>query len=112
MSDEKKDGLLKQETIQKLELCMEMAATDAIDLITEGYGQDLFSKEGRGDKVWFYKGSKEALTNVEKIKSILQDHYTFKGDPDSRKQSPEAAAAALLESVAKKLDERNKHRPS
>ena len=112
MSDEKKDGLLKPETIQKLELCLEMAAKDAVDLITEGYGQTIFSKEGRGDKVWFYKGAKEALTNVEKLKNLLQDHYTFKGDPESRKKSPEAAAAEMLESVTKKLDERKKQRPS
>mgnify|MGYP001545414296 CR=1 FL=1 len=35
MSDEKKLRFLKPETVEKLKLCMEMASTDAIDLITE-----------------------------------------------------------------------------
>ena len=57
MSNEKsKVGKLKPETKEKLELCLEMASTDAIDLITEAYGQNLFEKQGRGDKVWLYKG--------------------------------------------------------
>lgn len=110
MSEEKKTGKLKPETKQKLELCLEMTSTDAVDLITEAYGKDLFDKDGRGDKVWLYKGAKEALTVMEKLKRVLLDDELTTGNTDDRKISPEAQAAALLESVAKKLEERK--RPS
>lgn len=111
MSEETKVGHLKPETKEKLKLCLEMASTDAVDLITEAYGKDLFDKEGRGDKVWLYKGAKEALTCLEKLKRVLIDDEQTTGNIDDRKVSPEAQAAALLESVAKKLEER-KQRPS
>lgn len=111
MSDEKKTGKLKPETKEKLELCLEMASTDAIDLLTEAYGKDIFDKEGRGDKVWLYKGAKEALTCLEKLKRVLIDDEQTTGSTDGRSISPEAQAAKLLESVAKKLEER-KQRPS
>ncbi|OTG80812.1 hypothetical protein B9T31_16065 [Acinetobacter sp. ANC 4558] len=111
MTEKTKAGHLKPETKEKLKLCLEMAATDTVDLMTEAYGQNLFEKEGRGDKVWLYKGAKEALTCMEKLKRILNDDELSVGDPNDRKISPEAQAAALLESVAKKLEER-KQRPS
>lgn len=111
MSDENKTGKLKPETKQKLKLCLEMASTDAVDLVTEAYGKDLFDKDGRGDKVWLYKGAKEALTVMEKLKRVLLDDEQTTGNTDGRKVSPEAQATALLESVAKKLEER-KQRPS
>ena len=111
MSVEKKVGKLKPETKEKLELCLEMASTDAVDLITEAYGKDIFEKEGRGDKVWLYKGAKEALTCMEKLKRVLLDDEQTTGSTDGRNISAEAQAAKLLESVAKKLEER-KQRPS
>ncbi|MBU3083158.1 hypothetical protein [Acinetobacter seifertii] len=111
MSKEKKVGHLKPETKEKLELCLEMAATDTIDLMTEAYGKELFDKEGRGDKVWLYKGAKEALTCMEKLKRILNDDELAVGDPNDRKVTPEMQAAKLLEEVAKKLEAR-KQRPS
>ncbi|ENX36333.1 hypothetical protein F889_00495 [Acinetobacter colistiniresistens] len=111
MSTEKKVGHLKPETKEKLKLCLEMSATDTVDLMTEAYGKDIFDKEGRGDKVWLYKGAKEALTCMEKLKRILNDDELSVGDPNDRKITPEMQAAALLESVAKKLEER-KQRPS
>lgn len=111
MSEEKKTGKLNPETKEKLEFCLEMCANDAIDLITEAYGQDLFDKKGRGDKVWLYKGSKEALTNLEKLKRILMDDELTTGNTDGRAVSAEAQAAKLLEGIAKKLEER-KQRPS
>ena len=111
MSVEKKVGKLKPETKEKLELCLEMASTDAVDLITEAYGKDIFDKEGRGDKVWLYKGAKEALTCLEKLKRVLIDDEQTTGSTDGRNISAEAQAAKLLESVAKKLEER-KQRPS
>ncbi|WP_151775903.1 hypothetical protein [Acinetobacter colistiniresistens] len=111
MSTEKKVGHLKSETKEKLKLCLEMSATDTIDLMTEAYGKDIFDKEGRGDKVWLYKGAKEALTCMEKLKRILNDDELSVGDPNDRKITPEMQATALLESVAKKLEER-KQRPS
>ena len=111
MSDEKKLRFLKPETIEKLKLCMEMAGSDAVDLMTEAYGQDVFDKAGRGDKVWLYKGAKEALTCMEKLNRVLLDDEQSTGDGSDRKVSPEAQAAAILESVAKKLEER-KQRPS
>ena len=112
MSDEKKKvGHLKPETKEKLILCLEMAGTDTIDLMTEAYGKDIFDKDGRGDKVWLYKGAKEALTCMEKLKRILNNDELSVGDPNDRKISPESQAAAILESVAKKLEER-KQRPS
>ena len=111
MSEETKVGHLKPETKEKLKLCLEMASTDAIDLLTEAYGKDLFDKEGRGDKVWLYKGAKEALTCLEKLKRVLIDDEQTTGNIDDRKVSPEAQAAALFESVAKKLEAR-KQRPS
>ena len=111
MSDEKKTGKIKPETKEKLELCLEMASTDAIDLLTEAYGKDIFDKEGRGDKVWLYKGAKEALTCLEKLKRVLIDDEQTTGSTDGRNISAEAQAAKLLESVAKKLEER-KQRPS
>jgi len=52
MTEKTKTGHLKPETKEKLKLCLEMAATDTVDLMTEAYGQNLFEKEGRGDKVW------------------------------------------------------------
>lgn len=110
MSDEKKVGKLKPETKEKLELCMEMAASSSVDLITEAYGQDIFDKKGRGDLVWLYKGAKEALTCLEKLKRVLLDDEQT-ADVSGRATSPEAQAVALLESVAKKLEER-KQRPS
>ena len=110
-TEKKKVGHLKPETKEKLELSLEMAATDAVDLMTEAYGKDLFDKEGRGDKVWLYKGAKEALTCMEKLKRILDDDELSVGDPNDRKITPEMQAAKLLESVAKKLEER-KQRPS
>lgn len=110
-TEKKKVGHLKPETKEELELCLEMAATDAVDLMTEAYGKDLFDKEGRGDKVWLYKGAKEALTCMEKLKRILNDDELSVGDPNSRQITPEMQAAKLLESVAKKLEER-KQRPS
>ena len=111
MSVEKKVGKLKPETKEKLELCLEMASTDAVDLITEAYGKDIFEKEGRGDKVWLYKGAKEALTCMEKLKRVLLDDEQT-ADVSGRAVSPESQAAALLESIGKKLDERKKQRPS
>lgn len=111
MSKEKKVGHLKPETKEKLELCLQMAATDTVDLMTEAYGKDLFDKEGRGDKVWLYKGAKEALTCMEKLKRILNDDELAVGDPNDRKITPEMQAAKLLEEVAKKLEAR-KQRPS
>ncbi len=111
MSTEKKVGHLKPETKEKLELCLEMAATDTVDLMTEAYGKDIFDKEGRGDKVWLYKGAKEALTCMEKLKRILNDDELAVGDPNDRKITPEMQAAELLKSVAEKLEAR-KQRPS
>lgn len=111
MSDEKKLRFLKPETVEKLKLCMEMAGADAVDLMTEAYGQDVFDKKGRGDKVWLYKGAKEALTCMEKLNRVLLDDEQTTGNKDERSISPEAQAAKLLESVAKKLEER-KQRPS
>lgn len=111
MSEKKEAGKLSPETKQKLELCLEMASTDAIDLVTEAYGQDLFNKQGRGDKVWLYKGAKEALTVMEKLKRVLLDDQQTAGDTGGRKITPEAQATALMESVMKKLEER-KQRPS
>lgn len=107
----KKVGHLKPETKEKLELSLEMAASSSIDLITEAYGQDIFDKQGRGDLVWLYKGAKEALTCMEKIKRILNDDELSVGDPNDRQITPEMQAAKLLEAVSKKLEER-KQRPS
>ena len=113
MSIEKKRGGLSRltpETKLKLEMCLEQTATDAVDLLTEAYGQDVFDKNGRGDKVWLYKGAKEALTCMEKLNRVLDDSEGAASD-DDRKESAESAAAKLLGSVAKKLEER-KQRPS
>lgn len=107
---EEKTGKIKPETKKSLELCLQMASTDAVDLITEAYGQDLFDKDGRGDKVWLYKGAKEALTVIEKLKRVLLDEQTT-GNTDNRKVTPEQQATALLEQVSKKLEAR-KQRPS
>lgn len=107
---EEKTGKIKPETKKNLELCLQMASTDAVDLITEAYGQDLFDKDGRGDKVWLYKGAKEALTVIEKLKRVLLDEQTT-GNTDNRKVTPEQQATALLEQVSKKLEAR-KQRPS
>ncbi len=111
MTIEKKSGHLKPETKEKLKLCLEMAGTDTVDLITEAYGKDLFEKEGRGDKVWLYKGAKEALSCIEKLKRVLNDEELTRGNTDERSITPEQQAMQLLESVAKKLEER-KQRPS
>ncbi|ONN52032.1 hypothetical protein AC056_00955 [Acinetobacter genomosp. 33YU] len=111
MSKEKKVGHLKPETKEKLELCLEMAASSSVDLITEAYGRDIFDKQGRGDLVWLYKGAKEALTCMEKLKRILNDDELAVGDPNDRKITPEMQAAELLKSVAEKLEAR-KQRPS
>ena len=111
MSVEKKVGHLKSETKEKLELCLEMASIDAVDLLTEAYGKDIFDKEGRGDKVWLYKGAKEALTCLEKLKRVLIDDEQTTGSTDGRSISPEAQAVKMLEAVTKKLEER-KQRPS
>lgn len=110
MSDEKKTGKLKPETKEKLELCLEMASIDAVDLLTEAYGKDIFDKEGRGDKVWLYKGAKEALTCLEKLKRVLIDDEQTTGSTDGRSISPEAQAVKMLEAVTKKLENR-KQRP-
>ena len=114
MSEKKeKTGKLKPETKKKLELCFEMSSSDAVDLVTEAWGQDIFDKEGRGNKVWLYKGAKEALTVAEKLKRILLDDEQTTGSVEGRKVSPEEQAAALLEKVSKKLEERTKpQRPS
>ena len=112
MSDEKKTGKLKPETKEKLELCLEMASIDAVDLLTEAYGKDVFDKEGRGDKVWLYKGAKEALTCMEKLKRVLLDDELTSGNTDGRSITPEAQALKMLEAVTQKLDERKKQRPS
>ena len=111
MTIEKKSGHLKPETKEKLKLCLEMAGTDTVDLITEAYGKDLFEKEGRGDKVWLYKGAKEALSCMEKLKRVLNDEELTRGNTDERSITPEQQAMRLLESVTKKLEER-KQRPS
>ncbi len=111
MTEKNQVGHLKPETKEKLKLCLEMSASSSIDLITEAYGQDIFDKNGRGDLVWLYKGAKEALTCMEKLKRILIDDELSTGDIEGRKVSPESQAAAILESVAKKLEER-KQRPS
>ena len=111
MTIEKKSGHLKPETKEKLKLCLEMAGTDTVDLITEAYGKDLFEKEGRGDKVWLYKGAKEALSCMEKLKRVLNDDELTRGNTDERSITPEQQAMQLLESVTKKLEER-KQRPS
>lgn len=110
MSDKKKIGHLKEETKDKLKLCLEMSAQDTVDLMTEAYGQDLFDKQGRGDKVWLYKGAKEALSCMEKIKRILNDDELTK-DISGRQVSPEEQAATILQQVAEKLEAR-KQRPS
>ncbi len=113
MSIEKKRGGLSRltpETKLKLEMCLEQTATDAVDLLTEAYGQDVFDKQGRGDKVWLYKGAKEALTCMEKLNRVLDDSEGAHNE-DDRKESAEAAAAKLLERVSEKLSQR-KSRPS
>lgn len=110
MSDKKKIGHLKEETKDKLKLCLEMSAQDTVDLMTEAYGQDLFDKQGRGDKVWLYKGAKEALSCMEKIKRILNDDELTK-DIGGRQVPPEEQAATILQQVAEKLEAR-KQRPS
>ena len=112
MSDEKKLRFLKPETVEKLKLCMEMAGSDAVDLMTEAYGQDVFDKKGRGDKVWLYKGAKEALTCMEKLNRVLIDDEQTAGDGTGRKVSPEAQAAKLVADVTAALNERKKQRPS
>ncbi|MEQ0924089.1 hypothetical protein ABLT40_09850 [Acinetobacter schindleri] len=112
MSDVKKLRFLKPETVEKLKLCMEMAGEDAVDLMTEAYGQDIFDKKGRGDKVWLYKGAKEALTCMEKLNRVLIDDEQSAGDGKDRKVSPEAQAAKLLADVTAALNERKKQRPS
>lgn len=109
--DKEETGKIKPETKKSLELCLQMASTDAVDLITEAYGQDLFDKDGRGDKVWLYKGAKEALTVIEKLKRVLLDDEQTTGNTDNRKITPEQQATALLEQVSKKLEAR-KQRPS
>lgn len=109
MSD-KKSNHLSEETTSKLKTSLENTVTDAVELITEAYGQDLFSKQGRGDKVWLYKGAKEALSCAEKIKRILRDDELTE-DTSKRGESAEAAAAKLLQSVQEKLEAR-KQRPS
>ena len=88
-----------------------MAGTDTVDLITEAYGKDLFEKEGRGDKVWLYKGAKEALSCMEKLKRILNDDELTRGNTDERSITPEQQAVELLKSVTEKLEAR-KQRPS
>lgn len=113
MSIEKKRGGLTRltpETKLKLEMCLEQTATDAVDLLTEAYGQDVFDKKGRGDKVWLYKGAKEALTCMEKLNRVLDDSEGAHNE-DDRKESAEATAARLLDEVSKKLSQR-KQRPS
>lgn len=112
MSKEKVSGKLSPETRQKLELCAEMVAKDAVDLVTEAYGQNLFEQKGRGDKVWLYKGAKEALTVMEKLKRVLIDDEQTTGNTDQRKVTPEQQAMELLANVTKKLEERKKQRPS
>ncbi|WOE40663.1 hypothetical protein [Acinetobacter chinensis] len=112
MVTEKKAGHLKPETKEKLKLCLEMTSTDAVDMITEAYGQDLFQKEGRGNKVWLYNGAGKALSCMEKIKRILNDDELTKGSIDGRSITPEQQAMELLKSVTEKLDERRKQRPS
>lgn len=113
MSDEKKKvGHLKPETKEKLNLCLEMAASSSVDLITEAYGQDIFDNKGRGDLVWLYKGAKEALTCMEKLKRILNDDELSVGDPNDRKVPPESQAAELLKAVSEKLEARKNQRPS
>lgn len=112
MSKEKKVGHLKPETKEKLELCLEMAASSTIDLMTEAYGQDIFDKNGRGDLVWLYKGAKEALTCMEKVKRILNDDELTTGDSNNRTITPEEQAAKILKGVQETLNARNKQRPS
>lgn len=113
MSNEKsKTGKLNPETKEKLEFCLEMASKDVIDLVTEAYGQDIFSNKGRGDKVWLYKGAKEGLTVMEKLKRVLMDDELTTGNTDGRNITPEQQALELLKSVTEKLDERKKQRPS
>jgi len=111
MPVEKKQGHLKPETREKLKLCLEMSAEDTVDLMTEAYGQDLFDKKGRGDKVWLYKGAKEALSCMEKIKRVLNDDEMTKGNTDERSITPEQQAMELLKAVTEKLEAR-KQRPS
>lgn len=89
MTEKIKTGHLKPETKEKLQLSLEMASSDAVDLITEGYGQDLFTKQGRGDKVWLYKGAKEALSCMEKIKRILNDDGLTTDNTDERSITPD-----------------------
>jgi len=96
MAEEKKPGHLRPETKEKLKLCLEMAGTE---------------KEGRGDKVWLYKGAKEALSCMEKLKRILNDDELTRGNTDERSVTPEQQAAKVLEGVMAKLEER-KQRPS
>lgn len=112
MSNDKSSvGKLSSEIKEKLELCLEMASKDVVDLVTEAYGQDLFSNKGRGDKVWLYKGAKEGLTVMEKLKRILIDDELTTGNTEGRAESAESQAAKLIEGIAKKLEER-KQRPS
>ena len=111
MSEQKKQGHLKPETREKLKLSLEMSAEDAVDLMTEAYGQDIFDKKGRGDKVWLYKGAKEALSCMEKIKRVLNDEEMTRGNTDDRAITPEQQAMELLKAVTEKLEAR-KQRPS
>lgn len=107
MANEKsKVGKLKPETKEKLEFCLEMTSTDAVDLITQAFDQDLFDKQSRGDKVWLYRGANAALTCLEKIKRVLLDDEQTVGDKSERSITPEAQAAKILEEVNKKLGER------
>ena len=111
MAEQKKQGHLKPETREKLKLSLEMSAEDAVDLMTEAYGQDIFDKKGRGDKVWLDKGAKEALSCMEKIKRVLNDEEMTRGNTDDRAITPEQQAMELLKAVTEKLEAR-KQRPS
>ena len=100
MSDVKKLRFLKPETVEKLKLYGD-GRIDAVDLMTEAYGQDVFDKEGRGDKVWLYKGAKEALTCMEKLNRVLLDDELSAGDGSDRKVSPEGTGIKKLEADQK-----------
>ena len=59
MSDVKKLRFLKPETVEKLKLCMEMAGSDAVDLMTEAYGQDVLTRQAVAIRCGYTKGQKK-----------------------------------------------------
>ena len=107
--------MLKAETIHRMEALQERLVTFYMDVCDKAFGQDLKSKDGRGDTYWLLRASGAALTLAIRSQTMMDLALRPKGAPPDaptpRDEEPDPEAEAVrYEKQAVALIERVKGR--